>query len=222
MKRLGLVLALAMFLGGLSGCKGIFTVKTEAEDVTIPLTGLQNSYTSVNLKFYIFKKVEMEPESVSVIASSWAYVARSDTPVSFQIRITDENVADSTDYLLVFDTTGLGNYIPSFLLQPFLDELRQLGYSFRMPVDVSRAPILISGNVDGSVQDSLTGGYQLNMALENSINKGEMWVIVSVEAQSNYFPPVTAPAYLRFKRITGHIDVEMDMGAFSPLFYLTF
>ncbi len=206
----------------LAGCVGIFTVKTESNNISLPLTGIQNYSTNLQFRFFILKRMNMEEESVSVIASRWEYIARSDTPVTFQIKITDENITDSTDYLIVFDTTGLNNYIPSFILQPFLSGMRALGYKFDLPAVVNRAPVLISGSVDGLVSSSVEGNSSLNATLERALNKGQMWVIVSVQARSNYFPPVSSPSYLILEKLTGHIDVEVDMSPFSSLFYLTF
>ncbi len=222
MKRYFLIAMFAVALITTAGCRGDFVVRSEAENISLPLTGIQNVFTNVTFRFYVMKKVALSPESVTVKASSWAFTARSDTPVTFQIKISSEDISDTTDYLMVFDTTGLSRYIPSYLLQPFLSGLQQLGYSFRLPSEVNRAPVLVQGSVQGVVTDSLVGSSELNSTLEASINKGEMWVIVTVTAQSNYFPPITSPTYMEMDRLTGHIEVEMDMSFLNPLIYLTF
>jgi hypothetical protein len=222
MKKYFALLAMGILLVFAEGCRGYFTVKSEANDIELPLTGIQNNFSNASFKFYVMKKVEVPSESVTVVSSSWAFVARSDTPVTFEIKVSSEDISDSTDYLMVFDTTGLSRYIPSYLLNPFLDAMRNFGYEFNLPSAVNSAPVLISGNVSGTISDSLNGSSQLNSTLESAINKGEMWVIVNVTAQSNYFPPVTTPEYMHLDRLTGHIEVEVDMSFLEPLLYLTF
>ncbi len=222
MKRYLALLVIAVLLVVAEGCRGYFAVRSETENIDLPLTGIQGSFSNISFRFYVMKRVEVPSESISVVSSSWAFVARSDTPVTFELKVSSEDISDSTDYLMVFDTTGLSRYIPPYMLTPFLEGMQELGYQFELPSAVNRAPVLISGSVHGTLSDSLNGSLELNSTLESAINKGEMWVIVKVTAKSNYFLPLTTPNYLHLDRLTGHIEVEMDMSFLDPLLYLTF